>query len=85
MLEADGVKVELYYETKSNLRKDQLIALKRIGTNWIPAGYRKLGCTHVLRLMDKGVSAIQNVQLLEVEQRRITDGSDVERHLGLSW
>ena len=64
MLEADGVKVELYYETKSNLRKDQLIALKRIGTNWIQPGIESLS-THVLRLMDKGVSAIQNVQLLK--------------------
>ena len=64
MLEADGVKVELYYETKSNLRKDQLIALKRVGTNWIQPGIESLS-THVLRLMDKGVSAIQNVQLLK--------------------
>jgi ribosomal peptide maturation radical SAM protein 1 len=64
MLESDGVKVELYYETKSNLRKSQLAALKRIGTNWIQPGIESLS-THVLRLMDKGVSAIQNVQVLK--------------------
>lgn len=64
MLAADGVKVELNYETKSNLRKGQLAALKNIGTSWIQPGIESLS-TRVLRLMDKGVSAIQNVQLLK--------------------
>ena len=64
MLERDGVQVELYYEMKANLKRSQLEALKRIGTNWFQPGLESLS-THVLRLMDKGVSAIQNVQVLK--------------------
>ena len=64
MLEQDGVQVELYYEMKANLKRSQLLALKRTGTHWFQPGLESLS-THVLRLMDKGVSAIQNVQVLK--------------------
>jgi ribosomal peptide maturation radical SAM protein 1 len=63
-LERDGLQVELYYETKSNLKKAQLLALKRIGTNWIQPGIESLS-SHVLQLMNKGVSALQNLQVLK--------------------
>lgn len=64
MLQQDGVQVELYYEMKANLKRSQLLALKRTGTSWFQPGLESLS-THVLRLMDKGVSAIQNVQVLK--------------------
>jgi ribosomal peptide maturation radical SAM protein 1 len=64
MLERDGVRVELYYEMKANLKRSQLLALKRTGTNWFQPGLESLS-THVLQLMQKGVSAIQNVQVLK--------------------
>lgn len=64
MLAQNGVKVELYYESKANLKKEHLYALKRIGTNWIQPGIESLS-SHVLQLMDKGITAIQNIQLLK--------------------
>jgi hypothetical protein len=60
---ADGVKMQLFYETKSNLKKAQLLAFKRIGSREFQPGIESLN-SHVLTLMDKGVKGIQNVQLL---------------------
>ena len=60
---ADGVKLQLFYETKSNLKKGQLLALKLAGSREFQPGIESLN-SHVLTLMDKGVKGIQNVQLL---------------------
>jgi ribosomal peptide maturation radical SAM protein 1 len=62
-LHADGVKVQLFYETKANLKKTQLFMLKKLGSNSFQPGIESLS-SHVLTLMDKGVRGIQNVQLL---------------------
>lgn len=62
-LEADGIRLQLFYETKANLKKTQLTALKRLGSNTFQPGIESLN-SHVLTLMDKGVKGIQNVQLL---------------------
>lgn len=62
-LTADGVKIQLFYETKSNLKKSQLIAFWNVGSTSFCPGVESLS-THVLTLMDKGVKGIQNVQLL---------------------
>lgn len=58
-----GLKVQLYYEMKSNLKKEQLLALRQLGTYWLQPGIESLN-SHVLNLMDKGVKGIQNVQLM---------------------
>ncbi|PYP91791.1 MAG: hypothetical protein DMG65_06415 [Candidatus Angelobacter sp. Gp1-AA117] len=60
---ADGVKMQLFYETKSNLKKSQLLTFKNVGSREFQPGIESLN-SHVLTLMDKGVKGIQNVQLL---------------------
>jgi ribosomal peptide maturation radical SAM protein 1 len=60
---ADGVKMQLFYETKSNLKKTQLLTFKKVGSREFQPGIESLN-SHVLTLMDKGVKGIQNVQLL---------------------
>ena len=56
--------LRLYYEVKSNLRKDQLELMRDAGITWIQPGIESLN-SHVLKLMRKGVKAIQNIQLLK--------------------
>ncbi len=55
--------VELFYETKANLRKEQVRLLGEAGITRIQPGIESLS-SNVLRLMRKGVSALQNIQLL---------------------
>ncbi len=55
--------VELFYETKANLRKEQIRLLREAGISRIQPGIESLS-TNVLRRMRKGVSALQNIQLL---------------------
>lgn len=62
-LEAEGIQLQLFYETKANLKKSQLWAFRRIGSKEFQPGIESLS-SHVLALMDKGVKGIQNVQLL---------------------
>lgn len=59
-----GVTLQLCYETKANLRREQLAALRAMGTTWFQPGIESLN-SHVLSLMNKGVKGIQNVQLLK--------------------
>lgn len=56
--------VDLFYETKSNLREEQVAALGRGNIKSIQPGIESLSTT-VLALMRKGVTAIQNLQLLK--------------------
>jgi ribosomal peptide maturation radical SAM protein 1 len=58
-----GYNFNLFYETKSNLRRDQVRLLREAGVECIQPGIESLS-THVLQLMSKGVTAIQNVNLL---------------------
>jgi ribosomal peptide maturation radical SAM protein 1 len=53
-----------YYMTKANLTRDQVRLLARAGDRDITPGIESLS-TPILRLMDKGVSAMQNVRLLK--------------------
>lgn len=54
----------LFYETKSNLTKDQIRALRDASIVRIQPGIENLD-DGVLRLMRKGVTALQNIQLLK--------------------
>lgn len=54
---------KLFYETKSNLKREQLELLARAGVRWIQPGIESLH-DEVLRLMDKGSTGLMNVQLL---------------------
>lgn len=59
-----GPRLELFYETKSNLRKPQVRLLARAGVRSIQPGIESFSDS-VLRLMRKGVTGLQNVQLLK--------------------
>jgi ribosomal peptide maturation radical SAM protein 1 len=58
------LKLKLFYETKSNLRKDQVRLLHEAGISAIQPGIESFS-TPVLHLMRKGTSAAQNIQLLK--------------------
>jgi ribosomal peptide maturation radical SAM protein 1 len=57
-------KPALFYETKSNLRKEQVRVLSRAGVVDLQPGIESFSDT-ALRMMRKGVSGIQNLQLLK--------------------
>ncbi len=63
-LAARRLKPMLFYETKSNLRKEQVRLLRDSGIRKIQPGIESFSDT-VLKLMRKGVSGLQNVQLLK--------------------
>jgi ribosomal peptide maturation radical SAM protein 1 len=64
-LAADGgERRRIFYEVKANLRRSQVEALRRAGIVWLQPGIESLHSA-VLELMDKGVQAWQNVQLLK--------------------
>ena len=54
----------LFYETKANLTKAQVQLLRDSGVLAIQPGVESLS-SHVLQLMRKGVTALQNIQLLK--------------------
>ncbi|WP_390914056.1 RiPP maturation radical SAM C-methyltransferase [Pseudosulfitobacter sp. SM2401] len=63
LIEADSG-YTLFYETKANLRREQVALLAEAGANWIQPGVESLH-DDVLDLMDKGTTAMINVQLLK--------------------
>lgn len=56
--------IALFYETKSNLKKEQVRLLRDAGITRIQPGIESLSDA-VLKLMRKGVSGLQNIQLLK--------------------
>jgi ribosomal peptide maturation radical SAM protein 1 len=71
-LAADGASYELFYEVKANLSAEQLAVLAAGGVRAIQPGIESLS-SRVLRLMRKGVTAAQNVNLLRwARAHRIT-------------
>jgi ribosomal peptide maturation radical SAM protein 1 len=63
-LAASDLEVELFYETKANLKKEQVRALRDAGVTQIQPGIESFS-DNVLALMRKGVTALQNIQLLK--------------------
>lgn len=55
---------DIFYETKANLKRSHLEACARAGVRWIQPGLEALS-DPLLELMDKGTSALTNVQLLK--------------------
>lgn len=66
--------IKIFYEIKSNLKPDQVKLLKEAGVWAIQPGVESLN-SHVLKLMKKGVSAIQNIQLLKLCRQHGIDAS----------
>jgi ribosomal peptide maturation radical SAM protein 1 len=59
-----GYHLRIFYETKANLKKDQVRSLRDGGVDRIQPGIESLS-TPILGLMRKGVTAFQNVRLLK--------------------
>jgi ribosomal peptide maturation radical SAM protein 1 len=63
----NGMDYEIFYEAKANLTRAQLRLLARGGVTVLQPGLESLS-SNVLRLMDKGVRAAQNINLLRWAQ-----------------
>jgi ribosomal peptide maturation radical SAM protein 1 len=61
--EAGGMDYTFFYEVKANMSREQIKTLSIGGVKAIQPGLESLS-SHVLELMNKGVKAIQNVNLL---------------------
>jgi ribosomal peptide maturation radical SAM protein 1 len=61
---AKARRYRLFYETKANLRKDQVELLAAAGVAWLQPGIESFS-TPVLKLMAKGTTRLQNAQLLK--------------------
>jgi ribosomal peptide maturation radical SAM protein 1 len=71
MLAERRLGLRLFFEIKANLRRHHVAALAAAGVTMVQPGIESLD-TGVLRLMRKGVTALQNVQLLRLcEEYRI--------------
>jgi ribosomal peptide maturation radical SAM protein 1 len=64
LLEEGDYNFGLFYEVKSNLKKDQLKLLRKAGVKTIQPGIESLS-DNMLKIMRKGVTALQNIQLLK--------------------
>jgi ribosomal peptide maturation radical SAM protein 1 len=62
-LATDGAPYQLFFEVKANLDVDEVELLARAGIVEVQPGIESLS-SDVLRLMDKGVTAAQNIELL---------------------
>lgn len=65
----EGLKVEsldfdIYYQVKANLGPSELLRMKQAGINTIQPGIESLS-TPILELMNKGITAIQNLRTLK--------------------
>lgn len=56
--------VELFYSVKSNMTRQQIKALADAGIKYLQPGIESLS-THILQLMNKGVTGLQNLFLLK--------------------
>ncbi|HYN23048.1 MAG TPA: RiPP maturation radical SAM C-methyltransferase, partial [Thermoanaerobaculia bacterium] len=63
-LAEEQLDLDLFYEVKANLKKDQIRLLRRAGVLSLQAGVESLS-DQVLRLMGKGVTGLQNIVLLK--------------------
>ena len=63
-LAAGGDRYSLFYETKANLKREQVRLLADAGIRWIQPGIESLD-DNVLRLIGKGNSVLMNLQLLK--------------------
>ena len=62
-LQRSGLDLELFYEVKANLRQDQLAMMRAGGVKSVQPGIESFS-NQVLRLMEKGCTGLQNIQLL---------------------
>jgi len=63
-LKEKGSPYKIFYETKANLSEDQIKSFSESGMTWIQPGIESLS-TPMLKLMNKGCSAWQNLRTLK--------------------
>jgi magnesium-protoporphyrin IX monomethyl ester (oxidative) cyclase len=63
-LAAEEEKYSLFYETKANLKREQVELLAQAGVRWIQPGIESLD-DNILKLLAKGNSTLINLQLLK--------------------
>jgi ribosomal peptide maturation radical SAM protein 1 len=63
-LARSGRSLQLFYEVKSNLSREQMKLLHEAGVNRIQPGIESLS-DHVLKLMRKGTTALRNIQMMK--------------------
>jgi ribosomal peptide maturation radical SAM protein 1 len=63
-LAAKKLNIDLFYEIKANLKKDQVHALKEAGIIAIQPGIESFSSA-ILSIMKKGIKGLQNIQLLK--------------------
>lgn len=61
------IDLNLFYEIKANIRRDNVAILSRAGVKWVQPGIESFS-DHVLRLMKKGTTSLQNVQFIRLAQ-----------------
>jgi len=71
--------LEFFYEVKSNLRTDQVAALRRAGIVEIQPGIESFS-DHILRLMDKGSTGLNQVRVL-----RDCMSNGIQARYGILW
>ena len=64
MIKSAGSPYRLYYEIKSNLQRKHVKILREAGVIWVQTGIESLN-TDILKLMNKGCKAWQNIQILK--------------------
>ncbi len=64
MIKSAGSPYRLYYEIKSNLQRNHVRILREAGVIWVQTGIESLN-TNILKLMNKGCKAWQNIQILK--------------------
>jgi ribosomal peptide maturation radical SAM protein 1 len=62
-LQQSGLDLELFFEVKANLRQDQVAMMRAGGVRSVQPGIESFS-NHVLQLMEKGCTGLQNIQLL---------------------
>jgi len=75
LLKEDPREYSLFYETKSNLKREQIDLLMGAGVIWVQPGFESLH-DDILKLIDKGTTAAVNVQTLKWSR---------EKGMRLSW
>jgi ribosomal peptide maturation radical SAM protein 1 len=63
-LAARQMNLEIFYEVKANLKKEQVRLLREAGITSVQPGVESFS-TRVLQLMGKGIRGLQNIQLLK--------------------
>ncbi|MEO8127828.1 MAG: RiPP maturation radical SAM C-methyltransferase, partial [Bryobacteraceae bacterium] len=62
-LAESGMGLELFYEIKANIKQEQVRMMRAGGVTSVQPGIESFS-NHVLKLMDKGCTGLQNIQLL---------------------